>query len=214
MFTDINAYIREIALMAVPLLLSITFHEVAHGYTAYLLGDPTAKRAGRLTLNPLKHLDPLGVLAFILTRMIGWAKPVPVDMRYFKNPQKGMVLVAIAGPATNFVLAFVCSLLLQLILSNAHAVAPGSTAESIIYPLALMCKYGVIINLALCVFNLLPIPPLDGSNILAGFMPPETAYKYMQLGRYGFIVIILLAVTGALGWIIRPAMQALYSLLV
>ncbi len=123
---DIAAYVREIALLAVPLLIAVTFHEVAHGYVAYLLGDPTAKAAGRLTLNPLKHLDLLGVLAFLLTRMIGWAKPVPVDARYFKNPPRGMILVSLAGPAMNFLLAAVFSVLFRLV--GGLAVAAGRRA--------------------------------------------------------------------------------------
>ncbi|QLA15429.1 site-2 protease family protein [Desulfolutivibrio sulfoxidireducens] len=210
---DIASYVREIALLAVPLLVAVTFHEVAHGYVAYLLGDPTAKAAGRLTLNPLKHLDPLGVLAFLLTRMIGWAKPVPVDARYFKNPARGMVLVAVAGPAMNFLLAMAFSVLFRLIGGLAVAAPQGSAMAMVWEPLAYMCLAGVTVNLAIGLFNLLPIPPLDGSRIVAGLLPPRAAYGYLRYERYGFFLVILLAVTGILGKLLIPAILVLRGLL-
>ncbi len=210
---DIAAYVREIALLAVPLLIAVTVHEVAHGYAAYLLGDPTAKAAGRLTLNPLKHLDLLGVLAFLLTRMIGWAKPVPVDARYFKNPARGMILVSVAGPAMNFLLAAVFSVLFRLVGGLAVAAREGSVWAMLWEPLAYMCLAGVTVNLAIGLFNLLPIPPLDGSRILAGFLPPRAAYAYLRYERYGFFLVILLAVTGILGQLLVPAILFLRGLL-
>ena len=112
---DLSTLIQQVAILAVPVLMAITFHEVAHGYTAYLLGDPTAKNAGRLTLNPIKHLDPIGALALFLVK-VGWAKPVPIDPRYFANPRKGMILVSLAGPVTNFILAVLFGLLFHLLL--------------------------------------------------------------------------------------------------
>ena len=204
MFPDIARAIQEIALLLVPVLMGVTFHEVAHGYVANWLGDPTARLAGRLTFNPLKHLDPIGALAFLLTRMIGWAKPVPVNPRYFRDPARGMMLVALSGPAMNVALAIGFALLIRLIEYAAMGVVPDSAAYRILAPLAYICAAGVQVNLALAVFNLLPIPPLDGSNVLAAFLPPPLADRYMSFGRWGFIALLLLAVTGILGRLIMP----------
>ncbi|WP_432737680.1 site-2 protease family protein [Maridesulfovibrio sp. FT414] len=209
---DIANIIKEISILAVPFLLAITCHEAAHGYVAYLLGDPTAKIAGRLTLNPLKHLDPLGTLALVLTRMIGWAKPVPVNPMYFKNPQRDMMFVALAGPAANMLLAVIFAFVLKTILGlDLHGYS--ETTLRVLEPTALIAKAGVIINLALCFFNLLPIPPLDGSKIIAGFMPREAAYRFMSF-RYGFVIVIVLAMLGLLGKIISPALSYFYNLLI
>jgi len=213
MFDSIGDYVRQIIILAPPLLFSITCHEVAHGYVASLLGDPTARLAGRLTLNPIKHLDPMGVLAFLATQMIGWAKPVPVDPRYFKNPSKGMILVSIAGPLTNFILAILFLFVFKWLYLFAYEVGSTSSWIAVLRPLVLMCKQGVFINVALAIFNLLPLPPLDGSQILAGLLPRDMAASYLGLSRYGFIVLILLAVSGMLGRILGPAMQAVVNLL-
>lgn len=209
---DIANTIKEISILAVPFLLAITCHEAAHGFAAYLLGDPTAKQAGRLTLNPLKHLDPLGTLALVLTRMIGWAKPVPVNPMYFKNPQRDMMIVALAGPAANMILAVMFSLVVKVILSlDVNDMSP--LMLKILEPSVMIANAGVIINLALCFFNLLPIPPLDGSKILAGFLPREAAFKFMSF-RYGFVIVILLAMLGLLGSLISPAIGFFYNFLV
>lgn len=213
MFSDLDRWLTKIALLAVPMLVAITFHEVSHGYAAWLLGDPTAKRAGRLTLNPLKHLDPLGVLAFVLTQMIGWAKPVPVDARYFRNQRSGMMLVAMAGPLANFTLAGLSALLL-LGLDYLYPGLPFFWRHSVATPLAYMADASVQVNLALGVFNLLPIPPLDGGNILAGLLPPRLSLRYMRLGSMGFVLILVLAATGLLGRILLPVVQALYNILI
>lgn len=209
---DIANTIKEISILAVPFLLAITCHEAAHGFVAYLLGDPTAKQAGRLTLNPLKHLDPMGTLALVLTRMIGWAKPVPVNPMYFKNPQRDMMFVALAGPAANMVLAIIFSIVVKVIL-NLNISGYSEIMLRVLEPTVKIANAGVIINLALCFFNLLPIPPLDGSKILAGFMPREAAYKFMSF-RYGFFIVIGLAMLGMLGKIISPAIGFFYNLLI
>lgn len=213
MFSNPTQWLAQLAVYALPMLMAITLHEVAHGLTAYRLGDPTAKLAGRLTLNPLKHLDPWGVLAFVLTRMIGWAKPVPVDARYFRNPRSGMMLVSLAGPGANFALALVSVLFLHG-LEGVHALA-GSPAFSraVLVPLAYMGEASVQVNLALGVFNLLPIPPLDGGHILAGMLPGRLAYQLMRLAPFGFILLMILAVTGILGRIIFPVVDFLYNIL-
>ena len=209
---DIANTIKEISILALPFLLAITCHEASHGFAAYLLGDPSAKQAGRLTLNPLKHLDPMGTLALVLTRMIGWAKPVPVNPMYFKNPQRDMMIVALAGPAANMALAVLFSIVVKVIGSlDANGLSP--LMLKILVPAMMIANAGVIINLALCFFNLLPIPPLDGSKILAGFMPREAAFKFMSF-RYGFIIVIVLAMLGLLGKIISPAMVFFYNFLV
>ena len=207
MLPDISRAVQEIALLLVPVLMGVTFHEVAHGYVANWLGDPTPKLAGRLTFNPIKHLDAFGALAFLLTRMIGWAKPVPVNPRYFRDPARGMMLVALAGPAMNVVLAVGFALAIRLVEYAAMGVLPGSTAYRILEPLVYICAAGVQVNLALAFFNLLPIPPLDGSNVLAAFLPPQLADRYMAFGRWGFFVLLLLAVTGLLGRLILPVVS-------
>lgn len=197
------------AIMAPGLLIALILHEVAHGFVAYMLGDPTAKAQGRLSLNPLKHLDPIGTLAFFFVQF-GWAKPVPINPRYFKNPRQGMMLTAIAGPGTNFGLASLFALTLHTM--PLLGVPPGNF-------MYLVCYYAVFINLILGVFNLIPIPPLDGSNILAYFLPPQLAYKYMSFGKYGFILLIGLIVLSnytqfsLLGQIILPLVSALAGLL-
>lgn len=213
MFPDISRAIQEIALLLVPVLMGVTFHEVAHGYVANWLGDPTAKLAGRLTFNPIKHLDLFGALAFLLTRMIGWAKPVPVDPRYFRDPAKGMMLVALAGPAMNVLLAIFFAMAIRMVEYAAMGTLQGSTAYSIFEPLAYICAAGVQVNLALAVFNLIPVPPLDGSNVLAAFLPPRLALRYMDFGRWGFFLLLLLAVTGVLGRIILPPVRYFTQLL-
>lgn len=179
------------------LLLAITLHEVAHGFVAYRLGDPTAKAHGRLTLNPLAHLDPVGLLALWLVGF-GWAKPVPVNSMYFKgNRRRGMFFVGLAGPATNFILAFVT----YLLLSAFPAVLRIPHIPQILF-------LTFIYNIFLGVFNLLPVPPLDGSKILAYFLPVQTAYRYSQYEQYGPLVLILLIFTGTLTRILHPMANA------
>lgn len=208
---DISSTIREIAILAVPLLAALTLHELAHGLVAYRLGDPTAKLAGRLTLNPIKHLDPIGTVVFFLIK-IGWAKPVPVDARYFKNPRSGMALVSLAGPAANFILAAVFAGGFHLI-SNTTIDDPQGMAVKILVPLLLICQAGVLVNLILGIFNLLPVPPLDGSGIVQYFLPPRLAYQYEKFGRYGIFVILGLFLLGnlldfsVLGMFLFPAVR-------
>ena len=215
---DISQYIRELAIIAVPLLMALSFHETAHGFMAYLLGDPTAKQQGRLTLNPLKHLDPMGTVVFVVTRMIGWAKPVPVDARYFKNPPKGMMLVAMSGPGTNLLLAAAFAALFHLS-GNIQLSGTDTLAFKVLAPVVNMLYAGVYINLVLAVFNLLPIPPLDGSNIVAGLLPRRTAARYMSFSRYGILVILVLVLAGSLlgmsvlGSVLWPPVHALAGLL-
>jgi Zn-dependent protease len=177
--------------MAPSFLLAITVHEFAHGYIAYRLGDPTASNAGRLTFNPIKHLDLFGTIAFLIIHF-GWAKPVPVDPRNFANPRQDNLWVALAGPASNFISAFFFGLLFRL----TSPILIGSQIGDVILQMLFMAVW---INLILTIFNLLPIPPLDGFHILEGLVSDDTYIKLQSFARYGPMIllgIILLASTG------------------
>lgn len=202
---QINQYLSQIALLIVPVLFSITVHEVCHGYAAYLFGDPTAKMAGRLTFNPVRHIDPIGLLVLFVTRMIGWAKPVPVDPRYFKRPRQDMVWVSLAGPASNLVLAAATALVLKLI--------GPVLASTALYPLVIMLQMMVMINVGLAVFNLIPIHPLDGSHIMEGLLPARLAYSYSKLQPYGFIILLLLIFTRVVDIVIAPVIHGIVYVL-
>ncbi|NLY40051.1 MAG: site-2 protease family protein [Desulfovibrionales bacterium] len=200
---DISQTLHHFSIIALPFFLGITCHEVAHGYVSYLLGDPTAKQAGRLTLNPLKHLDPVGTLTLLLTQLIGWAKPVPIHPGYYKDYRRGILLVSLAGPLANFGVMLFFALVLKLIL--VFGAVPGSTSSEYIMPaLANIAVAGIFINAILGTFNLLPIPPLDGSKILACLLPALWAKRFMELERYGFFILLILAFTGGLRLILSP----------
>ena len=175
-------------LVSVPgLLLCLSLHEAAHGYTAYRLGDPTAKNAGRLTLDPLKHLDPVGTICLLFFH-VGWAKPVPVNTWYFKNPRRDTALVSLAGPVSNFLLAAVLLFIRQFLIFS--SVMP-------VYVLGLMVHYAAIMIIGLGVFNLIPVPPLDGSKILFSFLPWQQAAKYAKYEQYiqfGLLVLLFVGV--------------------
>jgi Zn-dependent protease len=197
---------QKIILWLVPLIFAITVHETAHGWVAYRCGDPTAKLLGRLTLNPIKHIDPLGTLVvpglllWLGGFVFGWAKPVPVTWRNLRNPRRDMALVAAAGPFANFVMAFFWVAILKIAV-NAHSA-----------PFAYMAQIGVSINLVLMLLNLLPIPPLDGSRILASLLSPVMAYRLNQLEIYGFLILVLFLASGAFGRLIGPVLVQLQSL--
>lgn len=194
---DIAHFIQKFVILAPPFLFALTLHELAHGYTAWRLGDPTAKNEGRLTMNPIKHIDPLGVIAFIVMK-IGWAKPVPVNPHYFRDPQKGMLLVALAGPGANMILAVASAFLVKAMIM--FPVLP----MFILRPVAEMLVASVWINVMLAVFNCLPIPPLDGSKVLLGVLPPDMARSYQRLEPFGFILLLLLFYAGILSKVIMP----------
>ena len=173
-------------------LLAISAHEFAHGLVSYWLGDPTPKRDGRLSLNPLHHLDLVGTICMLVFRF-GWAKPVKVNPQYYKNPKQGMALTALAGPVMNLILAF---LFLGIFVGLFH-VTEGST-EGILGYLMLLAQYTAIMNIGLGVFNLIPIPPLDGSKVLGIFLPQRTYFQLMRYERYGGLLMIVLLYTGVL----------------
>ncbi|HAY39810.1 MAG TPA: site-2 protease family protein [Desulfobacteraceae bacterium] len=187
-------------LIAIPLLYSIIFHELAHGWVAYLMGDPTAKSLGRLSLNPLKHLDPIGTIMLFIFGF-GWAKPVPVNFNQLRDRHKGMILVSAAGIITNMLLAF-SALFLDRLLSP----SPSSMPAVLLY-------YFAQINIILAAFNLIPLPPLDGSKILMGFASPSVQNFLFRLERYGFFIIIALLYLGVLDPVIRFFQWMILSLI-
>ena len=197
---------------AVPVLFAITVHEVAHGWVAARLGDPTAKRAGRLTLNPVKHIDPLGtvvvplVMLALTSFIFGWAKPVPVDWRNLRRPRRDMALVAAAGPGANLLMLALWTLALASLFGAGGALSYSSIL------LIEMAKVGIIINTALIVLNLLPLPPLDGSRIVTAFLPPAAARKYNALERWGLLILVALILTGVLGAILIPPINFTLSI--
>ncbi|MCF7801604.1 MAG: site-2 protease family protein [Candidatus Marinimicrobia bacterium] len=188
-----------------PILLALTLHEYAHGWVAYQLGDPTAKLMGRLTLNPLAHLDPFGTLMIFLVRF-GWAKPVPVDPRYLQNPKRDMMWIAAAGPGMNMILALASGILLRIMMS-AGMTGQGTSTGALIF---MMVYLSVYINLALAVFNIIPLPPLDGSRILAGLLPNRYAPTLRMLEMRGPMILMGVILLGMftnfhiIGMVIRP----------
>jgi len=204
---NIERFVVEFVVLAPPFLLALTVHELAHGYAAQKLGDPTASRAGRLTWNPLKHLDPMGVLCFFLLK-IGWAKPVPVNAAYFKNPRQDMLVVSLAGPGANVLLGVASAVLVKIVLFL------DWLPVFFLQPLAQMLAASIWINIMLAVFNFLPIPPLDGSKILMGLLPARLAASFARLENFGFIILLILFYTGILSSIIMPIISFAHGLLV
>ncbi|MFD0913224.1 site-2 protease family protein [Methylophilus luteus] len=196
--------IQKIAAYALPILFAITVHEAAHGYVAKYFGDLTAERMGRITLNPFKHIDPLGTillpaLSVLLGGVLfGWAKPVPVNFANLRRPKKDMLWVALAGPASNFVMAIGWGLILARI-----ALFPANAQEF----MAQMSLAGIQINLVLMVLNLLPLPPLDGGRIAVSLLPMKAAIAFSSVERYGMLILIALLFTGILGMILTPALR-------
>jgi len=199
--------IQTLAIYAIPVLFAITLHEAAHGYVARHFGDPTAWQLGRITLNPLKHIDPFGTLlvpALILffskgAFMFGWAKPVPVDFSRLRKPKQDMLWVAAAGPGANLAMALAWAALLKL------AVVMPHNAYSL--PLAEMARAGINVNAILMLLNLLPLPPLDGGRIAVSLLPPRAAWRFAQVERYGIFILLALLFLGVLDSILTPLLR-------
>lgn len=192
-------------LRAAAVLLALALHEYAHAVVAVRLGDPGPKFAGRLTLNPLPHLDPIGTIMLFLFSF-GWAKPVIVDPRRFENPRRDMMWVALAGPVSNILFAMVLYRIWPVLLPIVPMAAQRATQ--------LFFTVAIQLNVWLAVFNMLPLPPLDGSKVLAGILPARYAYRYMQIERYGMFILLLLVMTGMIGRILTPIFSIVMRLVV
>jgi len=184
-------FLLKLSIMLVPGLMAITFHEVSHGFIAWRFGDNTARSLGRLTLNPLKHLDIIGTIMIIVIG-IGWAKPVPVNYNNLHNPKRDMMWVAAAGPITNTIIALLSALLIRIIVPLTEPLPDSSWLQLFIEPILLMLAFSIYINLLLALFNLVPLPPLDGGRVLMGLLPYRQAAALAKIEPYGMIIIIVL----------------------
>jgi Zn-dependent protease len=199
------------------LVASLSVHEAAHAWTADRLGDPTARMLGRVSLNPARHVDPIGTIAFpliaLLTRLplIGWAKPVPVNTRNFRHPRRDYVVVAAAGPASNLLLAGVGAFVWQFM---AAGLSERELSEFLVGPVPLFVLLLIEVNVLLAVFNMIPVPPLDGGNVLGGLLPYRLSVEYDRLRPYGILILYVLMLTGALGRFIEPVQRAILSWMV
>jgi len=208
---NVDKFVLTVTIYALPVLLAITLHEAAHGYAALRFGDDTAKRMGRLSMNPLVHIDPVGTVLipalalFFGNFLFGWAKPVPVNFGNLRNPKRDMLWVAAAGPASNFGMAVGWAVLLKL----SGALGDNSAGQL----LSAMAQAGVQINVSLMILNLLPLPPLDGGRILVSLLPTPQALVVARIEPYGFFILLALAYTGILGKIMYPFVSMTYTFL-
>jgi Zn-dependent protease len=205
---DLSAFLNKVSIWAIPLLFAITLHEVAHGWMARYFGDRTAEMLGRLSLNPLRHIDPIGtvlvpgLLLAVGGPLFGWAKPVPVATSVLRNPRRAMILVALAGPAANLVMAAVwCAVLGAILRVNGNQTLDGW--------ITLMAQAGILSNVVLAVFNLLPIPPLDGGRVLVGLLPPRLGTRLEKIEPVGLFIVLGLSAFGLLGWLFNPALRVI-----
>jgi len=211
--------IQKIAVNAIPLLFCIILHEVSHGYVAERLGDPTARMLGRLTINPLPHIDRIGTvlvpLILLLTHspiLFGWAKPVPITVENFRNPRRDMAISAAAGPVTNIILGIISAILLRMVIIAGN-MATGDMAVAVLDPLELMLKASIQWNVLLAVFNMIPILPLDGGRVLYSLLPPTLSYSFSRLEPYGLIIMIALWYLHILDYLVWPPAAMLLNLL-
>lgn len=214
---DVNQLVQTLAIYSLPVLFAITLHEAAHGYVARHFGDLTAHAQGRISLNPLRHIDPVGTIIVPIVILVaaklaggpgylfGWAKPVPVNYSALRRPKQNMMWVAAAGPAANLAMALAWALLLKL--------ADALPVNAFTVPLRLMCVAGIQVNVVLMVLNLLPILPLDGGRILVSLLPHRAAWHYARLEPWGFPILLLLLFSGYLGVLLRPVVEASYQVI-
>jgi len=209
---DVSTIFRQILLSAFPILIAITFHELSHGLVANRLGDPTAKIMGRLTINPLAHLDPIGtilipIMLIIFTNgqfVFGYAKPVPINPMNFKNPRRDMAISAAAGPITNILLSFASLLILRFIVIPLILMSPDTLRTTVMEPLGMILKSSIVINVILAAFNMIPIPPLDGGRVLVGLLPYRQAISFSRIEPFGFLIVIILIATGIANYFVIP----------
>jgi len=209
---DLFVFLSKVSVYAIPVLYAITLHEVAHGWMARYFGDRTAEMLGRLSLNPLRHIDPVGtllvpgLLLVVGGPLFGWAKPVPVATSALTHPRRAMILVALAGPVANLCMAGLwCAVL--------GGITRVPANDTLVYWIALMAQAGILINVVLAVFNLLPIPPLDGGRVLAGLLPPRLGARLDKIEPFGFLIVLGLSAFGLFGWLLDPAYRAIGRLI-
>ena len=209
---DFPSIFRQIIISAFPILIAITFHELSHGLVANKLGDPTAKMMGRLTLNPIAHIDIFGTILMPLMLLIftngqfvfGYAKPVPINPMNFKNPKRDMAISAAAGPVTNLLLSITSVFILKFIVIPLSLLFPEILSTTLMEPLIMILKSSVIYNVILAAFNLMPIPPLDGGRVLMGFLPSRQAISFSRIEPFGFLIVIILIATGVANYFVVP----------